>query len=60
MDGQIDRIFDDSADFVIESKSFGVTKNVKYSKDNFSELFRSFKQDHRSYPQTIEKPPESY
>ena len=51
-DDQLERNIDDSADFVIN-------KSVRDSKVNFSELLRSLRKDDRSFPKTVEKPPES-
>ena len=56
---QLDRSTEDSDDLVIKSKRSYENKSVKYSKVNFSELLRSLRKDHRSFPKTVEKPTES-
>ena len=58
-DDQLERSIDYSADFVIHSKSSCENKSVRDSKVDFSELLRSLRKDDRSFPKTVEKPPES-
>ena len=58
-DDQLERRIDDSADFVIKSKRSCENNSVRDSKVDFSELLRSFRKDDRSFPKTVEKPPES-
>ena len=58
-DDQLETSIDDSADFVIKSKRSCENKSARDSKVDFSELFSSLRKDDRSFPKTVEKPPES-
>ena len=58
-DDQLETSIDDSADFVIKSKRSCENKSARDSKVDFSELFNSLRKDDRSFPKTVEKPPES-
>ena len=58
-DDQLERTIEDSANFVIKSKRSYENKSVRDSKVDFSELLRSLRKDDRSFPKTVQKPPES-
>ena len=58
-DDQLERSTEGSADFVIKSRGSYENKSFRDSKVDFSELLRSLRKDGRSFPKTVEKPPES-